>query len=522
MMMPTGWLTSTILLKVLVRMCPGKPAHPQHEVLRGQVRDADGKWVARTSLEAEHPVELCRVVVEAFRKEAAAPFVPTPPVRISRRTAFDVLDEDRTRHYQREKANAEALGGLRSAAAAVEKLPAWEAAVKEVSCILDRVLGARADQAVRYVDCLGTDEAHDFDDEVLLTAREALEAWSGLAGPSFFDEMRKRAGDPETEVPKWLAGTTPLGILRPIRPVGVFPALTEADRQKALRTYPAKVPEPTPFRNYPCYQVHRATADAEFEKEVAKGYVKTFPSRAIMEREYGRVMPARVAALVKETPAGTKTRLIHDLSRAGVNQKVEIGERVVLPRACDVFDSIVRLAFRAKKGQSVWLFILDFADAFKHLHVHPSEMRFLAGWTANAGWFLYQVLFFGIVSGPLLWARVAALVMRMTNAMDHRTTDQHTFVDDPLAVTIGTEREAKMRFAKMALLWRVLGFKLSERKGAFGKQVAWIGLTVEVNDAFAKASINPAKIDKATTQIEIFMNAETLDRDALRLQRRCL
>ena len=106
--------------------------------------------------------------------------------------------------------------------------------------------------------------------------------------------------------------------------------------------------------------------------------------------------------------------------------------------------------------------------------------------------------------------------------MDHRTTDQHTFVDDPLAVTIGTEREAKMRFAKMALLWRVLGFKLSERKGAFGKQVAWIGLTVEVNDAFAKASINPAKIDKATTQIEIFMNAETLDRDALRLQRRCL
>ena len=117
-----------------------------------------------------------------------------------------------------------------------------------------------------------------------------------------------------------------------------------------------------------------------------------------MEAKYGKVMPARVAALVKETPAGTKTRLIHDLSRAGVNQKVEIGERVVLPRACDVFDSIVRLAFRAKPGQSVWLLVLDFADAFKHLHVHPSEMRFLAGCIGK--WFLYKVLFSGSSADP--------------------------------------------------------------------------------------------------------------------------
>ena len=137
---------------------------------------------------------------------------------------------------------------------------------------------ARADQTERYADCLGTEEAHDFDEELLLTAREALEAWSGRAGPSFLDEMRRRAGDPETEVPKWLAGTTPLGILRPIRPTGVFPALTAADREKALRTYPARVPEPKPFRNYPCYMQHQAAADAEFDKEVAKGYVETFPS----------------------------------------------------------------------------------------------------------------------------------------------------------------------------------------------------------------------------------------------------
>ena len=59
---------------------------------------------------------------------------------------------------------------------------------------------------------------------------------------------------------------------------------------------------------------------------------------------------------------------------------------------------------------------------------------------AAVGWFVYHVLFFGIVSGPLLWARVAALLMRFANALDHETTDQHTFVDGPLSVAVGTRR----------------------------------------------------------------------------------
>ena len=33
------------------------------------------------------------------------------------------------------------------------------------------------------------------------------------------------AGDPETEVPKWLADYTPHGLKHPINPVGVFPAI---------------------------------------------------------------------------------------------------------------------------------------------------------------------------------------------------------------------------------------------------------------------------------------------------------
>ena len=149
--------------------------------------------------------------------------------------------------------------------------------------------------------------------------------------------------------------------------------------------------------------------------------------------------------------------------------------------------------------------MLDFADTCKHLRVDPSEQRFLTGWVSKYGWFVYQVLFFGIVSGPLLWARVAALVMRFTCALNYEHTDQHTYVDDPLAVTIGTAAVAKQRFAMMILLWRVLGFKLSIKKGAFGQKVAWIGLEFQATDSEVKATIGTKKIEDANVTVKKFM-----------------
>ena len=49
--------------------------------------------------------------------------------------------------------------------------------------------------------------------------------------------------------------------------------------------------------------------------------------------------------------------------------------------------------------------VIDFPDAFKHLRICPNEKRFLAG-TATLdnmqGYFVYDVLLFGAVAGPLL------------------------------------------------------------------------------------------------------------------------
>ena len=69
------------------------------------------------------------------------------------------------------------------------------------------------------------------------------------------------------------------------------------------------------------------------------------------------------------------------------------------------------------------------------------------------GWFLYLRILFGIVSGPLVWGRVAAAITRATQSLaspiplglshPHQTTEEGAlniacYVDDPFLTAYGT------------------------------------------------------------------------------------
>ena len=56
----------------------------------------------------------------------------------------------------------------------------------------------------------------------------------------------------------------------------------------------------------------------------------------------------------------------------------------------------------------------------KHMVVHESERKYMGG-HALGGSFCYSVLLFGTRLGPLLWGRLAALIMRITAAMNSDT-----------------------------------------------------------------------------------------------------
>ena len=97
---------------------------------------------------------------------------------------------------------------------------------------------------------------------------------------------------------------------------------------------------------------------------------------------------------------------IHEMWRSGANKLVKVLERIVLPRIQDVVRRLLRIIL-GSGGDDVEMLVLDFTDAFEQLIVAPNERRFLSGKALN-GWFMYITVLFGVLSGPLLWGRVAA------------------------------------------------------------------------------------------------------------------
>ena len=123
----------------------------------------------------------------------------------------------------------------------------------------------------------------------------------------------------------------------------------------------------------------------------------------------------------------------------------------------------LRLLRSCPEQESAAYMVLDFADAFKQLRVAPDEQTFLAGrWPQ--GWFRYMTVMFGIASGPLVWGRVAAALMRLGQSTLQDEGCLACYVDDPIMSTRGVGDELLIKQFRVALLWTALGFKMAWTK----------------------------------------------------------
>ena len=192
---------------------------------------------------------------------------------------------------------------------------------------------------------------------------------------------------------KWLREkAVPLGIEREI---DVFPSATAAQAEEATDYW-------APPTNYASFQEHREQAEKLLEKERNKDRMDWRPTEAALETDYGEVTYSRIGVIVKNKGPMHKIRLVHDLRRSGVNQRVRMAERVVLPRVQDVIDDILGIQSQLGPGESWECLVLDYEDAFKQLRVAECERRHL-GDRGMKGPFCYKTVLFGIRSGPLLW-----------------------------------------------------------------------------------------------------------------------
>ena len=115
-----------------------------------------------------------------------------------------------------------------------------------------------------------------------------------------------------------------------------------------------------------------------------------------------------------------------------------IDERVILPRLDDAIKDASQII--QKVGVDAWeACVLDFEDAFKQLVVANKERKHLSG-RALDGVVCYKRVLFGIRSGPLVWGRAAALLMRITAILQHgQPARTECFVDDPLFILGGAK-----------------------------------------------------------------------------------
>ena len=97
------------------------------------------------------------------------------------------------------------------------------------------------------------------------------------------------------------------------------------------------------WRQLRCYEEHQEEADAKLRRERDAGYLEWSEDLHDLERCVGKLRPARIAVLVKQTGEAKKVRIIHDLRRNGSNALVSFHERLVLPRLRDVINGAMDL-----------------------------------------------------------------------------------------------------------------------------------------------------------------------------------
>ena len=155
------------------------------------------------------------------------------------------------------------------------------------------------------------------------------------------------------------------------------------------------------------------------------------------------------------------------------------------------------LASGLADGEALDLFVLDFQEAFWQVPLSPAERRFFSAALLLGGvrkFVAYLRTAQGSRGAPNTWARVAALIMRLTQSVIMQRASLTCYVDDPLAVIKGTMEQRRQTAALIIYIWRALGLPLPLDKGQFGPEVVWIGGVIRVDKDGVTASIIPSLI----------------------------
>jgi hypothetical protein len=226
----------------------------------------------------------------------------------------------------------------------------------------------------------------------------------------------------------------------------------------------------------------------------------------LRQRVGGDPVLSKLGLIVKVRNGKAKPRMILDTKASGIKYVTGKSQRVTLPR---LFDAVLRLlcllSLVTTSDEGVSAFVLDFSDAFWQIPIAEDELRFFCVTSIIQNIRKFMVLLRaaqGSRAAPLLWARLAALLMRLTQSLfTPSQVNLMCFVDDPIAALMGTELERRTAVAIIILVWEALDFKLAYHKGQLSKVVTWIGGTLTCEALGVRARVKEAIVEDVKSDL---------------------
>ena len=297
---------------------------------------------------------------------------------------------------------------------------------------------------------------------------------------------------------------------------GIFPDISgeTPDDPEALYT------DYSSFENYSGVDGD-GTAEAEVQAHLDKGHLRAFDTLEELREFLGEdPILNKIGLIVKTRNGVTKTRMILDTKVSQLKQCSSKAQRVLLPRLLDAIVQALENYSKCSLSEGLEWFVLDFSEAFWQVPLEPSERKFFCC-RLNIGGKVQYIVFLRTVQGsrgaPLSWARLAALVMRLTQGLfDQDFVKLHCFVDDPIASIRGTPWERKVIATIMMLAWEAIGFNLAYKKGQLSATVDWIGGNLQFNASGIVARVKDSIVADIRDDLRAFRGLNVLPCKRLR------
>ena len=309
--------------------------------------------------------------------------------------------------------------------------------------------------------------------------------------------LRSWMVDPDDQPERWLRFGAPAGLACIPLTRSIFPSM---DHVPISDPCDLCVDE-NRFANYAGVDQDEVAQGEVFDLH-RRGLLEAFNSINEVQNYLGqRPVLSKVGVITKIVGNKMKKRVIVDSLRSSVSDSTTKPERSVLPRVLDVVDDFMVQRLSAYHKESTDFVVLDFTSAFFIIPLAWEERRFFLI-RLRGKFFVFKVCAQGAAASPMVWARTAALVSRLTQYMFLETDLAiEVFVDDPCLTVTGSLAHRNKNIAIVILFWRTLGFPLQFKKGQRGQTVNWIGFTLQSTDTELVVSIKPEILDEFRSQI---------------------